>query len=58
MINLLFTISTAEGGVVILLEDLIISDQLWKSKNFLASFLLFNHPNQTTEQNLSTDYYL
>jgi hypothetical protein len=28
MINLLFTISTAEGGVVILLEDLIISDQL------------------------------
>jgi len=41
MINLLFTISTAEGGFVILLEDLV---DFARKKNFLRLTLLTDRP--------------
>jgi len=60
MINLLFTISTAEGGFVLLLEDLVVHDsfrghgygsklleyaiQFAKQKNFLRITLLTDRP--------------
>ena len=64
MINLLFTISTAEGGMVILLEDLVISHQhrgqgygtqlldyalnFARQKNFLRITLLTDKINEPT----------
>lgn len=64
MINLLFTISTAEGGMVILLEDLVISHQhrgqgygtqlleyavnFARQKNFLRITLLTDKINEAT----------
>ncbi len=63
MINLLITISTAEGGFVLLLEDLVICKEhrgqgygsrllqhaiaFAKEKNFLRITLLTDHPGET-----------
>jgi GNAT superfamily N-acetyltransferase len=66
MINLLFTISTAEGGFVILLEDLVIHQQYQgkgygskllqhaidfaKQKNFLRITLLTDRPENLAQE--------
>jgi len=66
MINLLFTISTAEGGFVILLEDLVIHQQYQhhgygarllqhaiefaKQKNFLRITLLTDRPENMAQE--------
>jgi GNAT superfamily N-acetyltransferase len=66
MINLLFTISTAEGGFVILLEDLVIHKQYQgkgygskllqhaidfaKQKNFLRVTLLTDRPENVAQE--------
>ena len=66
MINLLFTISTAEGGFVILLEDLVIHKQYQgkgygskllqhaidfaKQKNFLRITLLTDRPENVAQE--------
>jgi len=66
MINLLFTISTAEGGFVILLEDLVVHKQLQghgygskilehenefeKKKNFLRVTLLTDRPENVAQE--------
>ena len=66
MINLLFTISTAEGGFVILLEDLVIHKQFQshgygtkllqhaidfaKQKNFLRITLLTDRPENVAQE--------
>ena len=66
MINLLFTISTAEGGFVILLEDLVIHKQYQgkgygskllqhaidfaKQKNFLRITLLTDRPENLAQE--------
>src|SRR4026208_1862587 len=66
MINLLFTISTAEGGFVILLEDLVIHKkyqgkgygrrllqhaiQFAKQKNFLRVTLLTDRPENVAQE--------
>jgi GNAT superfamily N-acetyltransferase len=66
MINLLFTISTAEGGFVILLEDLVIHQQYQgkgygskllqhaidfaKQKNFLRVTLLTDRPENVAQE--------
>jgi GNAT superfamily N-acetyltransferase len=66
MINLLFTISTAEGGFVILLEDLVIHQQFQghgygakllqhaiefaKQKNFLRVTLLTDRPENMAQE--------
>jgi len=66
MINLLFTISTAEGGFVILLEDLVIHKQYQgkgygskllqhaidfaKQKNFLRVTLLTDRPENLAQE--------
>src|SRR6266404_6900999 len=66
MINLLFTISTAEGGFVILLEDLVIHQQFQghgygakllqhaidfaKQKNFLRITLLTDRPENLAQE--------
>jgi GNAT superfamily N-acetyltransferase len=66
MINLLITISTAEGGFVLLLEDLVVhrdhrgqgygtklldyAIDFAKKKNFLRITLLTDRPNQRTTQ--------
>src|SRR5438034_681807 len=66
MINLLFTISTAEGGFVILLEDLVVHKQYQgkgygskllqhaidfaKQKNFLRVTLLTDRPENVTRR--------
>ena len=68
MINLLFTISTAEGGFVILLEDLVVHKQFQghgygkkllqhaidfaKQKNFLRVTLLTDRP-----ENVAQDFF-
>src|ERR1700758_5222233 len=68
MINLLFTISTAEGGFVILLEDLVVHKQFQghgygalllkhaidfaKQKNFLRITLLTDRP-----ENMAQDFF-
>jgi ribosomal protein S18 acetylase RimI-like enzyme len=65
MINLLFTISTAEGGFVILLEDLVVHTQYQnqgygnkllehaidfaKKKNFLRITLLTDRPENVAQ---------
>jgi GNAT superfamily N-acetyltransferase len=66
MINLLFTISTAEGGFVILLEDLVVHQQYQgkgygtkllqhaidfaKQKNFLRITLLTDRPENVAQE--------
>ena len=66
MINLLFTISTAEGGFVILLEDLVVHKQFQhqgygamllqhaiefaKQKNFLRITLLTDRPENVAQE--------
>ena len=66
MINLLFTISTAEGGFVILLEDLVIHKEhqghgygskllqhaidFAKQKNFLRVTLLTDRPENVAQE--------
>jgi GNAT superfamily N-acetyltransferase len=66
MINLLFTISTAEGGFVILLEDLVVHKQFQgkgygsqllqhaidfaKQKNFLRVTLLTDRPENVAQE--------
>jgi GNAT superfamily N-acetyltransferase len=66
MINLLFTISTAEGGFVILLEDLVVHQQFQgkgygarllqhaiefaKQKNFLRITLLTDRPENVAQE--------
>ena len=66
MINLLFTISTAEGGFVILLEDLVVHKkyqgkgygrrllqhaiQFAKQKNFLRVTLLTDRPENVAQE--------
>jgi GNAT superfamily N-acetyltransferase len=66
MINLLFTISTAEGGFVVLLEDLVIHKQFQghgygakllqhaiefaKQKNFLRITLLTDRPENVAQE--------
>ena len=59
MINLLFTISTAEGGFVMLLEDLVIHKQfqghgygakLLNHKNFLRITLLTDRPENQAQE--------
>src|SRR5213083_685859 len=66
MINLLFTISTAEGGFVILLEDLVVHDAFQakgygskllnhaidfaKKKNFLRITLLTDRPENVAQE--------
>jgi hypothetical protein len=39
MINLLFTISTAEGGFVVLLEDLVIHDRFCQTEEFPSRYV-------------------
>jgi GNAT superfamily N-acetyltransferase len=66
MINLLFTISTAEGGFVILLEDLVVHQKYQgkgygsrllqhaidfaKQKNFLRVTLLTDRPENVAQE--------
>ncbi|MDQ6765521.1 MAG: GNAT family N-acetyltransferase, partial [Verrucomicrobiota bacterium] len=66
MINLLFTISTAEGGFVMVLEDLVVHDgfrgkgygsmllkhaiEFAKQKNFLRITLLTDRPELVSQQ--------
>jgi GNAT superfamily N-acetyltransferase len=47
MINLLFTISTAEGGFVVLLEDLVVHKK-WQGKGFGSKLL--NHAIEFAKQ--------